>query len=231
MPKAPSRPAARFERIAHRGAPREQVENTLPGFLRALEHGADALELDVHATSDGIVVVHHDDEVHGHVIAKCTWHDVARFDLGSGATIPRLDDVLRAVGDRAAVYIELKGFRIEERVIEVAREHGRRFALHSFDHDAIARVAKRAPEIPRGILLDREIPRPLEQLRDAVDRIHPRDVWPHWTLIDANLIQLARELDTRVITWTVNSEKIARSLVEYGADGLCTDDVRLLANL
>ena len=55
MPNAHLR--ARPERIAHRGAPREFDENTLPGFLRSVERGADAVELDVHLTRDGQVVV------------------------------------------------------------------------------------------------------------------------------------------------------------------------------
>lgn len=217
--------------MAHRGSPRERVENTLAGFLLALDHGADALELDVHATADGVVVVHHDDEIHGHLIAKSAWQDVAAFDVGGGARIPRLTDVLQAVGDRAQVYIELKGYRIEDLVVAVAREHGRRFALHSFDHAAMARVAAAAPDIPRGVLLDRDIPRPLEQFRAAVERAGARDVWPHWTLVDAELARLARALGTRLIAWTVNSEDIARDLLTHGVDGICTDDVGLLANL
>ena len=48
------------ELIGHRGAPRERPENTIASFLRALDLGADAIELDVHATRDGVVVVHHD---------------------------------------------------------------------------------------------------------------------------------------------------------------------------
>ena len=47
--------------IGHRGAPRERPENTLPSFLRALELQADGIELDVHCTSDRVVVVHHDE--------------------------------------------------------------------------------------------------------------------------------------------------------------------------
>src|SRR5439155_7107203 len=55
--------AKRVQRIAHRGAKREFPENTLPAFQRAFERGADAIELDVHATRDGVVVVHHDAEL------------------------------------------------------------------------------------------------------------------------------------------------------------------------
>ncbi|HET9425615.1 MAG TPA: glycerophosphodiester phosphodiesterase, partial [Gemmatimonadaceae bacterium] len=48
------------ERIGHRGAPRRYLENTLPAFTEAVRLGADAVELDVHVTADGQVVVHHD---------------------------------------------------------------------------------------------------------------------------------------------------------------------------
>jgi glycerophosphoryl diester phosphodiesterase len=103
--------------------------------------------------------------------------------------------------------------------------------LHSFDHDAIVRVDKVAPDIPRGILFDRDTPRPLDQLRGAVERIRPRDVWPHWSLVTEQFVNAAHELGTRIIVWTVNSPGTAGILASLGVDGVCTDDVRLLANL
>jgi glycerophosphoryl diester phosphodiesterase len=216
--------------VAHRGAPRERIENTLPGFLLALERGADAIELDVHVSEDGEVVVHHDYAFKEHVIASSTWKDLSALDLGNGASIPRLADVLDAVGDHATTYIELKGVHIEHAVIEVARKHGHRYALHSFDPDAIARVAAEAPDMARGILLDREMPHADVELRRVVRRLQPRDVWPHWSLIDETLMQAARELGVRVIAWTVNSSESARELAALGVAGLCTDDIRFLSH-
>lgn len=226
-----ARGPVRFERVAHRGAPKERVENTLPGFLLALDHGADAVELDVHTTRDDEVVVHHDHTLQGHVIASSSWVDLSRLDLGGGYTMPRLADVLDAIGDRGTAYIELKGLHIESATIRIARKHGHRFALHSFDPGAIARVRKEAPDIPRGILLDRDTPHPVDELRRMVGLLGPRDVWPHWTLVDDSLVHTARELGVRVITWTVNSAESARTLASLGVDGLCSDDVRLLTNL
>ncbi|MGH7678746.1 MAG: glycerophosphodiester phosphodiesterase [Gemmatimonadaceae bacterium] len=219
-----------FELIGHRGAPRERVENTLPGFLLALERGADAVELDVHVSEDGEVVVHHDHEVRGRRIASSSWADLSGVDIG-GATIPRLADVLEAVADRATVYIELKGVHIERAVLRVAEKHGRRYALHSFDHDAIERVKGLQPDVARGILLDRETPRAGEVMRAAVERMRPRDVWPHWSLVDAAFMAAARALELRVIPWTVNSKDTARDLANLNVDGICTDDVRVLTNL
>jgi glycerophosphoryl diester phosphodiesterase len=211
--------------------PRETIENTLPGFLLALERGADAVELDVHVTDDGEVVVHHDYTVQNHRIASTRWEDLRRFDLGGGSVIPRLAEVLDAIGNRAIAYIELKGVHIENAVISVARTHGQRYALHSFDHDAIERVRRAAPDIARGVLFDRETPRAADQMKAVVNRVQPRDVWPHWSLVDAEFMRVAHSLGVRVIPWTVNSGETARELAELGVDGICSDDVRLLANL
>jgi len=221
----------RFERIAHRGSPRELVENTLPGFLLALQRGADAIELDVHVTRDGEVVVHHDPDVQGVAITETRWPEIAALDLGSGARVPRLADVLDAVADRATVYVEVKGAQCEDAVLPVVRRHGTRYALHSFDHAVIERLARAAPDVPRGLLFPSEQPNVVTALRDAVKRTGARDVWPHWTLVDAHLVRAASQLGARVLCWTVNSADKARRLADLGVAGVCTDDVRLLAKL
>ncbi len=113
------------ELIGHRGAPRERPENTLASFLRALDLGADAVELDVHATRDGVVVVHHDfvpraessvAALGGRPIAELTAADLGTFQV-AGEPIPTLASVLEAIGGRATVYVEIKGRDIEEAVI------------------------------------------------------------------------------------------------------------------
>lgn len=209
--------------------PAERLENTLESFLLALDHGADALELDVHCSLDREVVVFHDFSVAGQAVARTPWVTLARLDLGGDARMPRLADVLSEIGDRAMIYIELKGDRIEREVLDVASRHGRRFAVHSFDHDAIERVARLEPEVRRGVLLDRGLSNATHALRESVVRTGAADVWPHWSLVDPQLIGLARGLGARVITWTVNTRDVADSVIQAGVDGICTDDVRLLA--
>lgn len=211
--------------------PRERRENTLESFLLALEHGADAVELDVHCSADREVVVFHDFSVAGSAVAETTWTALSDMDLGGGARMPRLAEVLTAVGDRATVYIELKGARIEREVLDVAGRHGHRFALHSFDHDAIARVARLAPTVRRGVLLDRGLADVQGVLRNVVERTGATEVWPHWTLVDNQLTALAHDFGARVITWTVNARDVAEAVLQTGVDGICTDDVRLLAQV
>ena len=222
---------ARFQRVAHRGSPRVHLENTLPGFLLALEHGADAIELDLHVTGDGVVVVHHDPVAQGTEIRQASWAAVQALDLGAGARVPRLDDVMQAVAGRATLYLELKGAGIEAAVLEVAGRHGGSFAVHSFDHGAVERARALAPDVPRGVLLDRGTEGAPARLQDAVRACQARDVWPHWSLVTPELMLAASEVGARVIAWTVNSADDARRLLALGAEGICTDDVRLLATL
>lgn len=219
------------ERIGHRGIPAERPENTLGGFTRAVELGADAVELDTHVSADGIVVVHHDAEIGGAAIASLTWADISAIDLGGGARVPALGEVLLALADRATAYVELKGANIEQQVVALARQHATTVALHSFDHAAVERASQLAPDIPRGVLIDNGVTNPIQAMRRAVTKTGARDVWPHWSLASSDFIRAADDLGARVIVWTVNSADRARHLKELGVAGICTDDVRILANL
>ena len=223
-------PTLPFERIAHRGASRERLENTLPAFTLALERGADAVELDVHRTRDGVVVVHHDEHAGGVAIADTDWSDVAAVRLKGDARIPRLEDVLGALGEKAVVYIELKGRDVAAPALDVAKRHGKRYAVHSFDHGAVERAMTLDPMVARGVLLDRATADPVAALIAAHRRVRPRDVWPHHSLIDSAFMAAARALSVRVIVWTVNAPSDVKRLASLGVAGICTDDVRVLAN-
>jgi glycerophosphoryl diester phosphodiesterase len=220
------------ERIGHRGAPREYPENTLPAFQRAIDLGADAIELDVHVTADGIPVVHHDPELRRddsrtsarRVLAEMTWREVARVELAAGITIPSLQQVLAAVGERATVYVELKGIDSERATLDVIAAGQTPCAVHSFDHAMIVRAAKLAPAIRRGILFD-VYP---DDIEGAMNEASALDVWPQWELIDAPLVERVHAQGGRVIAWTVNATTAAEQLARLGVDGLCGDDVRLL---
>ncbi|MBI3792062.1 MAG: glycerophosphodiester phosphodiesterase [Gemmatimonadetes bacterium] len=221
------------ERIAHRGAPRELRENTLPSFLRALDRGADAIELDVHATADGVVVVHHDPRLKpdtarplyaGQAIRELPWAVLQRVLYRDGHGLPTLAEVLEAVGSRGTVYVEVKQPGIEAEVIEVLRASKTRTAVHAFDHRVVRRVHELAPEIPTGALVDAYLLDPVHALRGA----RARDFWPSVEFTDAALIDAIHAAGGRVIAWTANDPAAIAALTAAGIDGLCTDDVRLL---
>jgi glycerophosphoryl diester phosphodiesterase len=217
------------ELIGHRGAPRERPENTLASILRALDLGADAVELDVHATRDGVVVVHHDfvpradttvPALRGRPIADLTAAELGTFRV-SGEPIPTLADILSGVGERATIYVEIKGLGIESAVVAaLARACSlARVPVHSFDHRAVARARALEPKLTAGILLVSYLIEPDRALQAA----GARDYWQEWTMIDEPLVRAVHSAGGRVIAWTVNDPTEARRLASIGVDGICTD--------
>lgn len=220
------------ERIGHRGAPRRFLENTLPSFEEALRLGADAVELDVHVTADGQVVVHHDAALsrqvnpaglRGRAISTIRSEELAGVDLADGARVPQLSAVLAMARGKAFVYVEVKAGDIAA-VAEVIDSSGASCAIHSFDHDAIVAALRVAPHIPRGILFERW-PASLDA---AVSRTQARDVWPKGSLITVARVSEIHGLGCRTVVWTVNDAARARELADWGVDGICTDDLTVL---
>jgi glycerophosphoryl diester phosphodiesterase len=217
------------EIVGHRGAPRERHENTLPSFERALALGADALELDVHATSDGVVVVHHDPTLAaqatpalsrpGASIASSTWAALRSIEIAPGFTIPTLEDVLALAAGRATVYVEIKGAGIEALVVRAIQRSSATCAVHSFDHRVARRVRALAPALPTGILVVGRLVDPAAALRAA----GARDYWQHHDEIDGDLVADVRAAGGRVVAWTVNDLGEGASLAALGVDALCTD--------
>ena len=211
-------------KVAHRGMPRLALENTLPSFALALDAGADGLELDVHATSDGVVVVHHDPTLRdGTVIADTIAADLLHRELAPGVTVPTLAELCLMVGGKAELFVEVKGEDIEAEVLAVLDGYEGAFAIHSFDHALVGRVHGLAPSVRLGVLFEGEIP----DIPDLLGRTGARDVWPHWSLVTPELMAIAHGADARVIPWTVNGLAEAQHLAALGVDALCGDDVRV----
>ncbi|MHB1222450.1 MAG: glycerophosphodiester phosphodiesterase [Gemmatimonadaceae bacterium] len=209
--------------IAHRGVPPLLPENTLAGFARALDDGADGVELDVHLTADGQMVVHHDPAVApagaDGACLKIADEPLAALRAASGSELPTLAEVLRLVGRRATAYVELKGRAVEEVAVEVIRASGARCAVHSFDHPAVRRCASLAPELPRGVLLVARVVEPLAVLGAA----SAATLWQDWTMLDVDLVHEVHAGGGEVVAWTVNDIPVARELGAMGVDAICTD--------
>lgn len=205
--------------------PRLARENTLPSFELAIDAGADGLELDVHATADGVVVVHHDAELRsGESIAQLTLAQLAHFDAAPGVPIPTLTALCELVAGRATLFVEVKGAGIEGAVLDVLSGYEGSTAVHSFDHALIQRMASANPSMRLGILFE-EAPREVARAMAATGAL---DVWPHWSLVTERLVSEVHDAGGRVIPWTVNDQARAEALTALGADALCGDDVRLL---
>ncbi|HVT38460.1 MAG TPA: glycerophosphodiester phosphodiesterase [Gemmatimonadaceae bacterium] len=218
------------EVIAHRGASRERPENTVAAFRRAVELGADGIELDVQLTADGVLVVHHDAvlpeiplaALSRRAIRTLTSGELRRFRV-RGEPVPTLAEVLRAVGLEISIYCELKGPRTAGPATALLLGGERRSAVHAFDHRQIAEARRLALALPRGIL---EASYHLDPTA-AMSGVDARDLWMYWEMIDEPLVTAVHARGGRVVAWTVNDGPSMAALAALGVDALCTDDVPL----
>jgi glycerophosphoryl diester phosphodiesterase len=195
--------------------------------------GADGIELDVHATSDGIVVVHHDPVVHARhsqrparrAIAELSRTQLGQFPLADGTRIPTLADTLDAIGDRATVYVEIKALNIEPLVTRCIRESRARCAVHSFDHRTVRIVKTIFPAIRTGVL---EVSRHIDPIASLTDA-SAEDLWQEVDSIDEEIVQRVHSLGARVIAWTANEPTQWETLYDLGVDAICTDRIAELA--
>ena len=197
--------------------------------MRAIELGADAIELDVHATADGKVVVHHDPVVNApdlpvRRISEMGIAELSRFRLDQDIEIPTLEDVLRAINDRAFVYVEVKATSIEPLVVRAIRESSANCAVHSFDHRIVHNVKSIFPALRTGVLQVGRHVDPVAALKAA----GAQDLWQEVPFIDEDLVARAHDVGARVIAWTADPEWW-RPLREIGIDGICTDHIAELA--
>jgi len=220
------------EIIAHRGASRDRLENTLAAFSCALEQEADAFELDVHATRDGVVVVHHDPDVPTNVddapgatgrrltISAVDYTTLKAVRLRNGESLPTLDEVLRLADSKATVYVEVKGLGIEAEVMACLNRHpGTQTAVHSFDHRIPHQIGTQNPRTPIGILSASYV----LDLQHMIKAAGARDLWQQTALIDQTLVDTAHMAGARVVAWTENDVRHAAELVHMGVDAICTD--------
>jgi glycerophosphoryl diester phosphodiesterase len=216
--------------IAHRGASRERPENTLDAFERALALASDGIELDVHVTADGSVVVHHDaipnagtdaTDLAWRPFSAMTLAEVRRVRVAGAHAIPTLEEVLELVGSRCTIYCELKGAGSVERAAPLLAAHRGPTAMHSFDHRAVRRAAELAPDVPRGILLSSRLVDTTHALRVA----RATTLWIHREHVDRELVDEVHAGGGTVIVWTVNDPLDVARVTAFGTDGICTDDV------
>ncbi|HJP61278.1 MAG TPA: glycerophosphodiester phosphodiesterase, partial [Gemmatimonadaceae bacterium] len=192
----------------------------------AIELGADAIELDVHGTLDGVLVVHHDADVNApgelrRRILDLSYEELRDYRLAGDIEIPTLPDVLSEIGDSAFLYVEVKAPNLEAIVTRAIRESNARCAVHSFDHRIVKTVQTIFPAIRTGVL---EVSRHLDPT-SALLTTGAMDLWQEVGFIDEALVTRVHAINARVIAWTANDADQWETLRRIGVDGICTDRI------
>ena len=242
-----------IQRVAHRGGAHLAPENTLAAFRNALTLPIDAIELDVHLSRDGHIVVFHDNLVHKRTNGSGNMLDLDLTYLRSlnAAThfpggwseshqIPTLHEVLELAKGRVQVYIEIKTSRrrnihgryhnIAEEVVEAVRSQGMldQVLVISFDWMILPMFKSLVPTIQTGAIVSDNVWNPRE--RDALQHLfeQAKELGCNWInmnhkLFTTEMPQIAHEHGLRLGLWTVNSKTALRRFAAAGVDSLTSD--------
>ncbi|CAA9543482.1 MAG: Glycerophosphoryl diester phosphodiesterase [uncultured Thermomicrobiales bacterium] len=210
---------------AHRGASGEEPENTLRAFRRALDVGSDGIELDVRTSADGIPVVIHDRDISRTtdgmgMVDEMSLDQLRTLDAGSGERVPTLEDVLDLVGDRAALYIEIKGVGCEGAVLDVLRAHPAvRATVASFDDEILRTVRTCDRDVEIWVIA---IGAADETMALAAE-VGATTLSLQHLGITADTVRDVEAAGHRVAAWTVNDIPEAARLADLGVTAICTD--------
>lgn len=218
--------------IAHRGASAERPENTLPAYALAVEQRADMIEIDLHRTRDGSVVIVHDEDLAGlggeGAVGDALLAEVRALDAGGGEPVPTLDEVLDRFGDEIPFNLELK-YRarvpyagLEGVTLDAVRARGllARTLFSSFLDPVLARLRALESAARIAFLISpRDSERPFERAHAVgAEALNPWD-----GMVTRKLVNDAHAEGLAVFPFTVDDVERMCELLDWGVDGLFTN--------
>ncbi|WP_320777619.1 glycerophosphodiester phosphodiesterase [Streptomyces sp. CRN 30] len=218
--------------VAHRGDPYRHRENTLDSLRSALRRGADAVEVDVRLTRDGVPVLLHDGTLarlweRDRPLAALTAQEVRELTAGG---VPTLTEAL-AVTEGHRLMVDLPGepsARAVRRVVETVRASGAADRVY-YCAGAAAMLAVRAADPAAEIALTWTTlapPRPA-----LLDAVRPRWLNYRWSLVDRSLAERVHRDGRLLSVWTPDTRRSMRRLIAAGVDSITTNRVDVLRTL
>lgn len=217
--------------MGHRGARAYEIENTLESFRRAVELGANAVELDVRHSKDGKLVLSHDENlkrVFGKnvPVSEATLTEMKQL---TGNKILALEEALLFLrGKVEKILVELKEAGYEKKVLDVIRKEKLqdRIIVVSFHEEVLARVRKLSKKIEVGLIYAK-FRNPLETAR----KLDAQYLVPLYRFVHAKDVENAHKNNLKVIVWTINAKEEAREFVAKGVDGIASDKPDILKSV
>ena len=213
-----------FLTIGHRGVLGVEPENTLRSFVRAEHEGLDEIELDLHLTADGHLVVMHDATVDRTTngtgpISELTLAELRRLDAGLGERVPVWDEVVDAVS--VPLQAEIKDRKAARALAGSLQQRGLRdrVTVSSFHDEALLEIRQALPGVRTALVAGRYGPDVLDRAR-AVGAGMVCLKLPRLTL---ELVDSCRAAGLAVIAWVVNTPRDLALAMALGTDGGTTD--------
>ncbi|REE65025.1 glycerophosphoryl diester phosphodiesterase [Streptomyces sp. 3212.3] len=213
-----------FLTIGHRGVMGVEPENTLRSFLAAERAGLDLIELDLHLSKDGALVVMHDAEVDrttdgSGAITEKTLAELRALDAGRGERVPVFEEVLDAV--RTPLQAEIKDVAAARALAEVMhrRDLVGRVEVSSFHDEAVAEIARLVPGVRTALIASRYGTDVVERAVEA----GAATVCLNIRRLTLEVVEHARKADLKIIAWVVNTLDHLRLVRAFELDGATTD--------
>jgi glycerophosphoryl diester phosphodiesterase len=218
-------------KIAHRGARGYEPENTLKSFQKALDLKADGIELDVHLSSDGHIIVIHDETIDRTTNGKgfvntFSLAELKTFLIDDQYEIPTLKEVFDLVNKKCLINIELKGLGtadkvaalIEEYITEKNWNYGH-FIVSSFNWDLLKETSNLNSNIAIGVLTEEDVNKALA----FAQLIEAHAINPDYQLLNLEKVQEIQDKGFMVLPWTVNTAEDIQKIKSFNVDGIISD--------
>ena len=245
-PHSNDKPITNYTITAHRGGGgTEYPENSISAIKNTIENGkADRIEIDVHQTKDGVLVVMHDKSINRTttgrgLIKDFSYQELTQYHLKNSKNkegIPLLADVINAIDGKCELVIELKYGHpfypeIEQRTVDIIKKHNAESwcMIHSFDDDILQKVRSIDTSLHLHKLLFVEL-RLLPIIIDNKIRFKSIKDYPFvddfsvfYPFANRKIIKRAKTMDKKINAWTANKDKTKQKLLQIEIDGIITD--------
>ncbi|MDJ0690689.1 MAG: glycerophosphodiester phosphodiesterase [Xenococcaceae cyanobacterium MO_188.B32] len=217
--------------VAHRGFADNCRENTLESYRRAIEVGADAIELDVRKTKDDISILFHDELIGEKRINRLTYEEINHLARDLRFQVPTLVEVLKLVQGKIKLDVELKEKDYEIDVITQILEYLtiEQFIVTSFQLESLLTIKLNYPQVKTGIILNSKT---ASNFNCNVNLIAWDFLILQFELLNKFWLDIARINNKSIWVWTVNEEKIIKKfLKDRRVAGIITDKSDLAVHL
>lgn len=212
-------------KIGHRGAKGYEPENTLISFGKAIDLNVDGIELDVHLSLDGEIMVIHDETIDRTTNGKGFVENFTSSQLKK-LEIPTLIEVLDFTNRRCFINIELKRNGTAKPVIELISQYISEknwnytdFLISSFDWKMLEEVHLLNPKIRIGVLTEESISVALAFAK----KIKAFSIHPDYALLSKENVALVQEKGLEIYPWTVNSNEDIQKIKSFNVNGIISD--------
>jgi glycerophosphoryl diester phosphodiesterase len=218
-------------KIGHRGAKGYEPENTLIGFEKALALGVEQIELDIHLSADGEIMVIHDETIDrttngSGCVNSLTCTELQQFQIRKQQYIPTLIEVLDLIDRKCSVNIEIKSTNLADKLVTVLEQFiiekdwkYSHFIVSSFEWDTLEKVRSLNPEISIGVLTETNI----EDALAFAKKIKAQAINPDFQLLSKYNVSAMQQAGFQVFPWTVNEIEDIKRIQSYKVDGIISD--------